>query len=509
MSAEASGGLLIGIDVGTYSSKGVLVTPDGEIVRQHTLPHGVSLPAPGHVEQDADAVWWADTVALLRELLGGSSSGQDVAGIALSAIGPTLLPLDARGRPLCPGILYGVDTRAQGQIEALNQEIGEERLFRHSGMALTSQAVGPKIRWLRETRPEVWARAATLTTASSYLTHRLTGRHVMDHHTAAHFMPLYDPRTRSWTAEFAAPVLGDRSLDLLPGLAWSDELAGQVSAGAAAATRLREGTPVAVGTVDALSEAISVGAVQPGDLMVMYGSTTFFVLVQEVPTPDPRVWTVGGAFAGQHNLAAGMSTTGSLTRWFVDELARELPTGAAYDALFTQAAQVGPGAGGLLVLPYFSGERTPINDPRARGVVAGLTLAHTRAHLFRAVLEGVGYGVRQNIEAFRDLGADVRRVVAVGGGAKGRTWLQIVSDISGEAQVLPEVTVGASYGDAFLAGLAAGVLRREDLNRWIQISDTVQPDPLLKPEYDRLYGLYRDLYAQTRPTVHALGQVRS
>lgn len=507
--AGSSGELLIGIDVGTYSSKGVLVTRNGEILRQHALPHGVSLPAPGHVEQDADAVWWADTVALLRELLSGPYAGADVAGIALSAIGPTLLALDAGGRPLRPGILYGVDTRAQEQIEALNREIGEERLLRHSGMALTSQAVGPKIRWLRETEPEVWARAATLTTASSYLTFRLTGRHVMDHHTASHFMPLYDPLTRSWTAEFAAPVLGDRGLDLLPDLAWSDALAGHVTAGAAAATGLREGTPVAVGTVDALSEAISVGAVQPGDLMVMYGSTTFFVLVQEVPTPDPRVWTVGGAFAGQHNLAAGMSTTGSLTRWFVDELARELPTGAAYNALFMQAAQVEPGAGGLLVLPYFSGERTPLHDPRARGVIAGLTLAHTRAHLFRAVLEGVGFGVRHNIEAFRDLGADVRRVVAVGGGVQGRTWLQMVSDISGEAQVLPGVTVGASYGDAFLAGLAAGVLRREDLNRWVRISDTVQPDPALKAEYDRLYGLYRDLYAQTRPTVHALGRVGS
>ncbi|MEF2277271.1 FGGY-family carbohydrate kinase [Deinococcus sp. YIM 134068] len=501
-----SGELLIGIDVGTYSSKGVLVTQAGEILRQHVVPHGISLPTPGHVEQDAETVWWADVLAILRELLSGPYTGADVAGVALSAIGPTLLPLDGEGRPLRPGILYGVDTRAQAQIDALNAEIGEDAIFAHSGMALTSQAIGPKIRWLREQEPEVWARAHTLTTASSYLTFRLTGRHVMDHHTAAHSMPLYDPRTRTWTEEFAAPVLGDRGLDVLPDLAWSDELAGHVTAEAAVLTGLREGTPVAVGTVDALSEAVSVGAVQPGDLMVMYGSTTFFILVQDAPTPDPRVWTVGGAFAGQHNLAAGMSTTGSLTRWFADEFAREQPdTGAAYDALFAAAAALPPGADGLLMLPYFSGERTPINDPRARGVVAGLTLTHTRAHLFRAVLEGVGFGIRHNIGAFRDLGADVRRVVAVGGGAKGRTWLQIVSDIGGETQELPEVTVGASYGDAFLAGLAAGVLRREDLSRWVRPAQPVRPNPALKAEYDRLYGLYRDLYTQTRTTVHALG----
>ncbi|GMA17066.1 sugar kinase (plasmid) [Deinococcus metallilatus] len=502
MSAE----LLVGIDVGTYSSKGVLVSLDGQILRQHVIPHGISLPAPGHVEQDAEEVWWADTVALLRELLSGPYSGADVAGIALSAIGPTLLPLDREGRPLRPGILYGVDTRGGAQIDALQAEIGEEAIFAHSGMALTSQAIGPKMRWLREREPEVWARTRTLTTASSYLTFRLTGRHVMDHHTAAHSMPLYDPRARTWSAGFAPPVLGDRGLELLPDLAWSEELAGYVTAEAAAQTGLREGTPVAVGTVDALSEAVSVGAVNPGDLMIMYGSTTFFVLVQEAPTPDPRVWTVGGAFAGQHNLAAGMSTTGSLTRWFVDELAREHPTGEAYNVLFTEAAGIAPGADGLLLLPYFSGERTPINDPRARGVIAGLTLAHTRAHLFRAVLEGVGYGIRQNIEAFRDLGADVRRIVAVGGGARTRTWLQIVSDISGEAQVLPGRTVGASYGDAFLAGRAAGFLGPEDLNRWVKIADTIQPNAAPKADYDRLYGLYRDLYVQTRPTVHALSR---
>ncbi|CAM3706156.1 FGGY-family carbohydrate kinase [Deinococcus frigens] len=499
--------LLIGIDVGTYSSKGVLVNLQGEVLRQHVIPHGISMPAPGHVEQDADAVWWADTLSILKELLSGPYSGADVAGVACSAIGPTLLPLDEAGRPLRPGILYGVDIRAQDQIEALNREIGEATILAHSGMALTSQAIGPKIRWLREHEPEIWARTRTLTTASSYLTYRLTGQHVMDHHTAAHTMPLYDPKARTWTYQFALPVLGDKDLEALPRLAWGDEKAGEVTPEAAALTGLRAGTPVAVGTVDALSEAISVGVSQPGDLMVMYGSTTFFVLVQDTPTPDSRVWSVGGAFAPQHNLAAGMSTTGSLTRWIADELARELPTDQAYDALFREAAAVAPGADGLLLLPYFSGERTPINDTRAKGVIAGLTLSHTRAHLFRAALEGVGFGIRQNIEAFRDLGADVRRIVAVGGGAKTRTWLQIVSDISGEAQELPAVTVGASYGDAFLAGLAAGLLKRGDLQSWVKISDTVQPNTEMRAGYDRLYELYHDLYTQTRPTVHALGDL--
>ncbi|UBV44421.1 FGGY-family carbohydrate kinase (plasmid) [Deinococcus taeanensis] len=502
---SAPGPLLLGLDVGTYSSKGVLVTPAGELVAQQVVTHTLSMPAPGHVEQDADGVWWADAQQLIRALLQGVDPAR-VAGVACSAIGPTVLPLDSHGRPLRPGILYGVDTRAQAQIDALNRELGEARLFAHSGMALTSQATGPKIRWLREHEPGVWARTHTLTTASSYLTYRLTGRHVMDHHTAAHCMPLYDPRTRQWSPAFSAAVLGDRDLSRLPDLAWSDERAGEVTPEAGALTGLRPGTPVAVGTVDALAESLSVGVRAPGDLMLMYGSTTFFVLVQAAATPDPRVWSVGGAFPGQVNLAAGMGTTGSLTRWMADEFARDLPTEQAYDALFAAARDLPPGAQGLLCLPYFSGERTPINDPQARGVIAGLTLSHTRAHLFRAALEGVAFGIRHNLEAFAALGADVRRVVAVGGGTKGRLWLQIVSDVTGVPQETAEVTLGASYGDAFLAGRAAGLLSAADLPGWVRPAPTVVPDAAAKAEYDRLYPLYRELYTGTRPVVHALAR---
>ncbi|GMA15332.1 sugar kinase (plasmid) [Deinococcus metallilatus] len=493
--------LLLGIDIGTGSSKGVLVRPDGTIVRSHSVPHDISVPRPGFVEQDADTVWWVDVVTLCRALLSGEYSGADVAGVAISAIGPCLLPLDEEGRPLRPGILYGVDTRGTPEIPALEAEFGAENILAHSGMALTSQAIGPKVRWLQRHEPQVWARTRMLATASSYVTYRLTGRHVMDRHTASHYMPMYDPATGDWNADYSERMgVAGR----LPELGWSDERAGEVTPGAAALTGLRPGTPVAVGAVDALSEAISVGAVQPGDLMIMYGSTTFFILVQEQPTPDPRVWTVAGAFAGQFNLAAGMSTTGSLTKWFAEELARELPGGEAYAELFAAAGRVPPGARGLVVLPYFSGERTPINDPQAKGVLAGLTLAHTRGDLFRATLEGVACGIRHNLETFAALGTPIRRAVAVGGGTQGNLWPQIVSDVAGTPQVLPRVTIGASYGDAFLAGLVAGQVRREDLDAWVGQTETIEPDPDVKPTYDHLYALYRELYENTKDVVHRL-----
>ena len=494
--------LLLGIDVGTYSSKGVLAEPDGTVLQSHVVEHEMDIPHPGWAEQDADAVWWGDVVKICRALLGGSPyRGEDVGGVAVSAIGPCMLPLDRHGWPLRPGILYGVDTRASKEIDSLNRELGEETVYAFSGMAFSSQAVGPKILWMRDKEPDLWKQVDHITTASSYLVYRLTGEKVMDRHTASHYMPLMDIQLLEWSGRFADSIV---DIGKLPRLGWSDEIAGRISRKAADITGLQAGTPVAVGAVDALSEAISVGAVGPGDLMIMYGSTAFFILVLDSPRPDKRMWTVAGAFPGQYNLAAGMATTGSLTRWFRDELAADLPKDRAYERLFDDAVTVEPGAGGLLMLPYFSGERTPVNDPDARGVVVGLTLAHTRRHLFRALLEGVAYGIRHNIETFRSIGAEVKRVVAVGGGTKSRTWLQIVSDVAGISQTVPALTIGASYGDAFLAGVAAGILRREDLQQWVTAGVTIDPDVSLKPSYDRYYADYLLLYRQTRGLVHRL-----
>ena len=496
------GDLLLGIDVGTYSSKGTLVTLEGRVVRSAVVPHGIATPAPGLVEQDADAVWWHDVRALCAQLLDGRPHcGSDVAAVAVSAIGPCLLPLDAGGRPLRPGILYGVDVRAAAEIDEIEARVGRDAIFAHSLMNLTSQAIGPKIAWLRKHEPEVWRRTTMLTTASSYLVWKLTGAHRIDRHQASQFMPMFDPRRGGWSGRHdeIAPTA------MLPQPGWCDELAGTVTAEAAAATGLAAGTPVAIGAVDALSEAVSVGVVRPGDLMIMYGSTTFFILVQERPTPDERVWTVAGAYPDQFNLAAGMSTTGSLTRWFKDELARDLDPAHGYAELFGAAARVAPGAGGLLCLPYFSGERTPINDPRARGVIAGLSLAHGRDHLFRAVLEGVGFGVRHNLETLQQIGARIERLVAVGGGAQTDVWLQIVSDICGRPQEVPAITVGASYGDAFLAGCAAGHLKRDDIDRWVRSGRTVVPNAATASTYDAAYQDYLALYRQTRDVVHRLG----
>ena len=353
---------LLGIDVGTYSSKAVLTDLAGRVVHSAVVEHGIAMPKPGHVEQDADAIWWADVCRLSHEVLrDGGVPAHDIAAVAVSAIGPCLLPLDAAMHPLRPAILYGVDVRAAAEIVEIESEIGAEAIAAFSLMALSSQAIGPKIRWLQKNEPDVWAATTKLTSATSYLVYRLTGHLCMDRHSASHFMPLYNPTSGQWDERFAAAIA---PLRMLPTLGWAEEQAGAITPAASKATGLMSGTPVAFGTIDALSEAISVGVVEPGDLMLMHGSTTFFVLVQDQPTPDARVWSVAGASPGRCNLAAGMSTTGSLTRWFKDELARDLPPADGYASLFAAAAAVPAGAW-CCPISVVRGHRSTIPKPEA------------------------------------------------------------------------------------------------------------------------------------------------
>jgi xylulokinase len=483
---------LLGIDIGTASSKGVLVAPDGRVLARASRPHSTSYPHPGWVEHDAESVWWADFVDLVRELL-PAAEGRKLAGLGVSGIGPVLLPADAAGTPLRPAILYGVDTRATEEINELNMEFGTEEILRRGGSALSSQAVGPKIRWLAKHEPEVWRRTEMLLMCGSYLVHRLTGRYVLDHHSASQCDPLYDLAARDWSAEWAQKIAGDVSL---PELSWPTEVAGYVGERAAAETGLPVGLPVTTGTVDAWAEATSVGVRRPGDVMAMYGTTMFFVQVLTDPRPHPALWGTCGVEPDTYTLAAGMATSGAVTDWL-----RGL-VGGGFAELVDEASAVPAGSRGLLLLPYFAGERTPIFDPDARGIFAGLTTGHGRAELYRAVLEGISYGVRHNLEAMGEAGGQALRLIAVGGGTQGGLWTRIVSDVTGQAQEIPTETIGACLGDALLAGIATGVAVEPDA--WNPITRVVRPDLANTERYGRYYEHYRELYSATVRTSHFL-----
>jgi xylulokinase len=483
--------LLLGVDIGTSSSKGVLTTPDGTVVATAVREHSVSRPHPGWAEHDAREVWWEGFAAVTRELL-PRAGDRPIAAIGVSGIGPCALPATAEGEPLRPAILYGIDTRSVAEIAELTARYGAETIVERGGSPLTTQAVGPKLAWLRRHEPRVWERTRRLFMASSYLVHELTGEYVLDHHSASQTSPLYDSREHAWIDDWAREIAPGLEL---PPLAWPGEVVGTVTASAAARTGLATGVPVIAGTIDAWAEAVSVGVTRPGDVMVMYGTTMFLIEVLAERRTWPGLWGTVGVTPGTYDLAAGMATSGAVTDWL-----RQL-TGAVYEELIEEARAAGPGAGGLVMLPYFAGERTPLFDPDARGLVLGLTLDHGRGHLYRAALEGTAFGVRHNLEAMRSAGGEAGRLVAVGGGTKGGLWTRIVSDVLGRAQTMPSVTIGACYGDALLAARAAGLSDGED---WNPPVGTVEPDRAAGKIYDELYAVYRGLYPATRDAAHAL-----
>lgn len=501
---------LLGVDVGTSGSKGVLVDLDGRVVASHALEHGMDIPNSGWAEQDADEVWWHDTRLIIRELLAQSAiDPQAIAGVGLSAIGPCVVAIDQDGRAIRPGILYGIDTRATAQIQRLNEELGPDDIFARTGQVLSSQSAGPKVLWLQENEPENFRRIHKVMTSTSYLVFRLTGRVVMDYYTAPFYAPFFDIHTQTWDR-----TLASRYFDpgILPDVAWTTAQAGTVSPEAAADTGLAPGTPVITGTVDAASEAASVGVVETGQTMVMYGTTFFVIQLVDQLLTSRDLWSSYFCIEGKPILAAGMATSSALTRWFRDNFAAaerlvQAQGGEdAYSQLTKAAAAVPPGSDGLVVLPYFSGERTPVNDPNARGMLLGLTLRHGAGHVFRSLLEGAAFSLRHNFEAMAALGAEPAEIIAVGGGTKSDLWLQIVSDITGVRQIVPELTIGASYGDAYLAGVGVGVF--DDYStlteQWVKVKQIIEPNAANKAVYDYLYGIYRESYPLLKPSMERL-----
>lgn len=479
---------LLGIDIGTSSSKGVLVDESGTVLATATHPHRTSSPAPGWYEHDADALWWGDVVTLTRELLATSHGVVD--GIAVSGIGPAVLLTDADQEPVRPAILYGIDTRSQDQIVADTERLGEDAILAAAGNLLTTQAVGPKLSWVAQNEPEVWARVRHLHSAPSWVVHRLTAEYVMDHYSASNSDPLYDLATTDWWQ----PAWVGLEQITRPRLAWPGEIVGHVHAQAAAETGLTAGVPVLAGTIDALAEAYSVGVRDVGDAMVMYGSTLFMVQVVPSALRDRGLWSAVGRTPEVFSACAGLSTSGLITGWLSELTGRDFPE------LIDEARAVPAGCDGLMLLPYFEGERTPIFDPLARGTWVGLTLRHGRGHLYRSALEGVAHGLRHILDTMDAAGGSPARLVAVGGGTKERLWTQIVSDVTGLPQDIPTLTIGASYGDARMVADALGV----DTAGWNPVVEQLVPDPSVREVHDLVHAEYLRTYPAIAETMHTL-----
>lgn len=490
----------LGVDIGTFDTKAVLVDLDGQIIAQANKGHKMLVPFPGWAEHRPNQDWWGDFCETTHSVIAqGQIDVTDIKVVACSAIGPCMLPVDKNGEALMNGVLYGVDTRAHQEINDLNKEIGADQILAMGGNALTSQSVGPKILWLKRNRPEIFEKTHKILTSTSFLVHKLTGEYVIDHYTAANFSPLYDIHNQCWSQTLTADLISEEAL---PDLRWSTDVVGVLSEKAAKETGLPTGIPVTTGTIDAAAEAVSVGVSETGDTMCMYGSTIFMISLTSQRVEDHRLWYAPWLFKNQHACMAGLATSGTLTHWFREHFGKDLDEDTSFFQLSLEAEKSKAGANGLVFLPYFSGERTPIHDPDAKGVVFGLRLDHTRGDVYRSLIEGIAFGTRHVVDTFAESGTKTNRIFAVGGGTKNDLWLQTTSDITGIDQILREKTVGASYGDAFLGALAIGAVSPSDMVKWNPKERLIEAkrDALLEKNYE----VFKSLYTSTKDLMKVL-----
>ncbi len=486
----------LGIDVGTNESKAALIDEQCRLVSFASEPHPLMNPQPGWFEHDAEEDWWGSFCRLSRQVLSDSGIDPALIGcVGLSALGCDCVPVDENCTALCNAILYGVDSRSHEEIAWLNKHFGDqaEGLFGHP---ICSSDIAPKILWIKNNRPEIYAKAAKFLTGSSYLCAKLTGEYTIDQYLAEDFLPLYDLKHRAVDTEhctlFCRP-------DQLAQVRSATDIAGRVTARAAAETGLCAGTPVLVGTGDSGAEAVSTGVFQPGDIMVQLGSSCFFVYLTDRLVDENRLWPGTFIIPDVYSICAGTNTAGTLTKWFRDQIYGDLAAAEAaggenaYAAMAAAASDIPAGSDGLICLPYFAGERTPLNDPFAKGMFFGLDLHHTRAHLYKAALEGIGYTIAQHFDILEENGLPVKKVMVVGGGTKNPVWLQIVADILGRPVCTAKVTFGAAYGDAIMAALSGGAY-----TSWAELEKFVQPDRIIQPnqEAHKVYTTQKPIFDQ-------------
>lgn len=508
----------LGIDIGTFESRGMLIGEDFRVIAEHTVAHGMDHPRPGWFEHNADQVWWGDFCAISRCLIDRSNISPDqISCVGASALGTDCLPVDEACRPLRPAILYGIDSRAAKEIQWLTDYYGKDvrRLFGHP---ICTGDTATKILWIKNHEPEVYERTYKFLTGSSFITARLTGEYVIDQFLAkGSFRPLY---SQDGTVDRENCRLYCRP-DQIAECAFSTDIVGRVTSEASAATGLARGTPVICGTGDSTSEAISVGLVEPGTVFFQYGSSMFYYycvdrMVDDYVSPHGNGSLKGGkvfTVPGTYCMGDGTNAAGTLTRWVRDtfyqaETEAEKRGGKnAYEVMAGEAAGIPPGADGLMILPYIYGERSPIQDPLATGLMAGLKGSHTRKHINRAALEAVGYSTWQHMVLFHEMGLPPRSVITAGGGTRNDVWMQIICDMTGMPLHIPERFQCSSYGDAMLAAAGCGYLKDfHELKSALPQGRVILPDSRVHEFYKKNYDIYKDLYINNRELMHSLHQ---
>ncbi len=487
---------VLAVDLGTTATKAMLVDSHGVVVAEREDNSELRSPHPAWAEMDAEQ-WWRQIGDLVPALLAEARiSADEVAAVGVSGMVPTLVAIDADGRCVRPSIQQN-DARATAEIDELRAVLPDP--VARTGSAVTAQSIGPKWRWLQRHEPDVAERTATMLGSYGLIVHRLTGVAVAEANWAL------ESGLASIDGGWDERVLAECQLDpsLLPPIAAPHEIVGTVTSAAAEHTGLAAGTPVTAGCADHVSSAYAAGLRESGDLLLKLGGAGDILLVVDRPVVDERLFLDHHPIAGRWLSNGCMAASGSLLRWFE----RELADGTPLAALDVEAERVGPTAGGLLVLPYFLGEKTPLQDPLARGTIAGLHLGHTRADLFRATLESVAFGFAHHLEVFAELDLPIGRARVTNGGSRSTLWKQVLADVTGLTLEVPAVAHGSSFGTALVAGGAVELFDpTEVLAAATSDVTTIQPDAEAHDALVAHYRRWRALEPAVRPISHQLAQ---
>ncbi len=490
----------VGIDVSTTASKALVMDEQGSMIAVQSHPHSLSTPRPLWSEQDPED-WWRASSQAIRDVL-KQIPPEQVAAIGLTGQMHGLTALDAGGRPLRPAILWN-DQRSGPQCHTITERVGAKHLYELIGTIMLPGFTAPKIVWVHDHEPEIFAEIAHVLLPKDYVRFKLSGAYVTDVADGSGFA-LMDIRNRTWSDEMLAACGIARAW--LPELCESPDVSAYVSEEGAAATGLKVGTPIVGGAGDQPATGVGSGIVAKGQVSMTIGTSGVAYAISDrySPEPDGRLHTFCGPIPGTwFHMGVMLSAAGSL-RWLHDELAPNV----SYDDLNRQVESVVRGSLGLLFAPYLTGERNPHPDPYARGAFVGLTLRHGLAHMARAVMEGVAFGMRDLLELLRSLGLDPQRAVVSGGAVNSAVWSQLMTDIAGIPLYTINTTEGAAFGAAILASVGAGAWPdvATACNQLVRPVDEMQPDPAGVAEYERLYPTFRQLYPALQATFAALAE---
>jgi xylulokinase len=502
------GEFLVGCDVGTGGTKAVVIATDGTVLGSHFVEYPLVTTKtsedrfPGaKAEQDPEWYWNAAADTIRASIHQSKVDPREIKGVGISGLSPTCVLVDKDLRSLQNAHIW-MDRRATAECAWLRQEIGEERIFRMSGNLIDPFYGAPKVVWNKNNRPDLYKRTYKFLSAVGYLCMKLTGKVVMDYSNASLFGIVFDIVNRKWDEELIEAIGLDPAK--FPAPFPCDEVIGGVTRQAAERTGLAPGTPIVAGTVDSTAAWVASGAVDAGATRLIMGTSASLGVVHDTPMFTRGMITMIHAAESRRKYVTcgALVCGGALIRYFRDnfahlEKATETISGInAYDILNEEAKPVPVGSDGLIVLPYFMGERTPIWDAHARGVVFGLSLDHGRGHWVRAMMEGVGYAVLHNFELMQASGLNMQMpIVLCEGGARSPLWRQIIADILNVECTFAASSQGAPVGDAVIAGVGVGVFGNYDIVKGlVQCGDKSIPNPENHARYMKLYTVFRGLY---------------